>query len=363
MDRNYMRATGRVQITPNNIIFRRGHAYPMERKLHVGNCYAKLFQMYCMDPSNYKEPSPSSVANLANVGYKFAKKVMDEIQSTGSIVDPDTIKAHNYLNRKSFNKLKVEHQMFILSLHAVLPNRPNESYVDELYADYKVIVCSSTITNFFRSKMFKYKGTFGVPNNVPLDKFKQENILKFYQFQEVIQRINNKCVLNFLDEKHIINSDCIPKKVRRNPVFGYMPAIMVSGDFREAFNIFACITANPNKQNPIAYNIQKDNGSAVSFVAFIKQMIYSGWLGHNEVLVMDNAAIHSGGEAEIVKGLLWETMVNGAPLRILVVYLPTRSPELNPIELIFHILSRRVCSYHYCNNTKKGMEQIEDKWL
>ena len=323
MDRNYRRSTGRVEITKNNIILRRGHTYSLERKVYVGNCYAKLFQLYCKDSNIYKEPTPTSVAKAANVGYKFAKKVMDEIQATGSVIDPDILKAVCYLHRTPYSKLQKEHQMFILSLHATLPNRPNESYVDELYLEYNLVVCRSTITNFFRSDSFKYKGTFGVPNNVPLDKFKQENILKFYKFQEIMQRIDNKIVLNWLDEKHIINSDCIPKKVRRNPVFGYMPAIMVSGDFREAFNIFACITANPNKKTPIAYNIQKDNGSAISFVSFIKQMIYSGWLQHNEVLIMDNAAIHSGGEAEIVIGLLWDTIVNGSPLRILVVYLPT----------------------------------------
>ena len=35
------------------------------------------------------------------------------------------------------------------------------------------------------------------------------------------------------------------------------PAIYVSGDFRERFNIFACISANPNKSTPIAYHIEK----------------------------------------------------------------------------------------------------------
>ena len=83
-------------------------------------------------------------------------------------------------------------------------------------------------------------------------------------------------------------------------------------------------------------------------------MIKTGWLGHNEVLIMDNAAIHTGKEADIIEGLLWDTKVNGVPLNILVVYLPTRSPELNPIELIFHILSRRVCSYKYTQQHKKN---------
>ena len=63
-----------------------------------------------------------------------------------------------------------------------------------------------------------------------------------------MQGIKNKYLINWLDEKHIVNSDCVPKKVRRNPIYGYMPAILVSGDFRETYNIFACITENPNKK-------------------------------------------------------------------------------------------------------------------
>jgi hypothetical protein len=56
---------------------------------------------------------------------------------------------------------------------------------------------------------------------------------------------------------------------------------------------------------------------------------------HDKILVMDNAAIHTGAEAEIVEDLLWYMVVDGRPLNVLVVYLPARAPELNPIELIF----------------------------
>jgi hypothetical protein len=38
--------------------------------------------------------------------------------------------------------------------------------------------------------------------------------------------------------------------------------------------------------------------------------------------------------AAIVKDLLWDIVVDGEPLHALVVYLPTRAPKLNPIELL-----------------------------
>jgi hypothetical protein len=60
---------------------------------------------------------------------------------------------------------------------------------------------------------------------------------------------------------------------------------------------------------------------------------------------MDNAAIHSQGNATVIEDMLWETIVDGCPLHILVIALPTRSPELNPIKLVFHILAFWIHSF------------------
>ena len=76
-------------------------------------------------------------------------------------------------------------------------------------------------------------------------------------------------------------------------------------------------------------------------------MINNKSIKHNEVLILDNARIHNGGEAKTIEDLLWNAEIDGIPLQVLVVYLPTRSPELNPIELLFNILSRRIKSYWY----------------
>ena len=48
------------------------------------------------------------------------------------------------------------------------------------------------------------------------------------------------------------------------------------------------------------------------------------WFEHNDVVIMDNAAIHSGAEAKIVTDILWShIMPDGELLRVLVVPLPT----------------------------------------
>lgn len=47
---------------------------------------------------------------------------------------------------------------------------------------------------------------------------------------------------------------------------------------------------------------------------------------------MDNASIHTCGKASILKDLLYQDH------SISVLFLPTRSPELNPIDQMWHLL-------------------------
>jgi hypothetical protein len=55
-----------------------------------------------------------------------------------------------------------------------------------------------------------------------------------------------------------------------------------------------------------------------------------------------------------IRAFFWETIFEGRPLHILVIYLPTRSPELNPIELVFHIFAQRVISYRLRHDSPGG---------
>jgi hypothetical protein len=100
----------------------------------------------------------------------------------------------------------------------------------------------------------------------------------------------------------------------------------VSGDSREAHNFFAIISTNPNKPYPVDYMIGKENGNAAFLITFIKYLIATSFFVLRKILVMDNAAIHTGADkAAIVEDLLWDFINNGEPLHVLVVYLPARA--------------------------------------
>jgi hypothetical protein len=145
---------------------------------------------------------------------------------------------------------------------------------------------------------------------------------------------------------HIYNKDVYATKVRPDPFDGKLPCIHISSSFQEAYNAMAIISPNPDKPQPIDYPIAEENGTSEAFMGFMTYLIAKRLLQHDEFVVMDNAVIHSQGNATVIEDMLWETIVlDGHPLHILVISLPTRSPELNQIELVFHILAFRVCSF------------------
>jgi hypothetical protein len=83
--------------------------------------------------------------------------------------------------------------------------------------------------------------------HIPLDKFKRRNIVRFLEYNQKIELLCDHTMWNFLDEKHIVSHDALPKKGRADPLTGYIDYIPVTGDFREGYNIFAVVSANPDK--------------------------------------------------------------------------------------------------------------------
>jgi hypothetical protein len=142
----------------------------------------------------------------------------------------------------------------------------------------------------------------------------------------------------------------MPKKQRRCPITGRTEFISVSVDFQQIYDMIACISGNPLKQSHAVFTIGEDIGTLASFMSFCLLMVESGWLVHDEILVTDNAAVYTGHEARDLEQWFWELIVEERPLHVLVIYLPTKSPELNPIELVFHIFSHRIRSYQIRRN-------------
>ena len=82
------------------------------------------------------------------------------------------------------------------------------------------------------------------------------------------------------------------------------------------------------------------------FADFVYQMVIEGVVKARDVIVMDNASILCYREAAVLEEILW------VDSQILIVFMPARSPELNPIELMWHILVQRFLGYITSQNKK-----------
>jgi transposase len=342
--------------------YQKGRVFTMPKRLEIGYTYLQL----CKDVFPQR-PTHQDLATQARISKSYARKLIIELENTGSLSDPEATNSEKRRDKENEFYLDPSEELFLLALRSEKPGRPNHEYCTELAKYYGTSISTSFISDWFSTR-FDYKGSFRKPNLVPLDKFRQENVIRYVEYKLKCALITDKSRFCFIDEKHLVNKDSVPKKLRACPVSGRMDFISVSGDFRKTYNLIACISSNPNKLTHCVYTMGEQNGTAAAFVNFCQMMIQTRWLVHDEVLVMDNAGIHTGRESEDLVDFFWETIVDGRPLHVLVIYLPTRSPELNPIELIFHIFSRRVRSYRMHHNAgpvdqaiiRYGSQVLED---
>ena len=64
------------------------------------------------------------------------------------------------------------------------------------------------------------------------------------------------------------------------------------------------------------------------------------------MLVLDNAPWHRSDECSYLEELLWTVPgLDGEPMNILIVFLPSYAPELNPIEQTWHIMLKKHRQY------------------
>jgi transposase len=328
-----------MNVNQNGGYYAAGVPYDMSKKMEVLQAYLDLMRE--LDPAGANTPKIHAevVAATAKVSIGYADKVIREYLVSGAIADPRLGKQDLADKRRQFTKIGPEESNVLLALRAEDDQQWLIHYQQKLYAATGVLVGTSTIDVFFKTR-FKYKGCLRKAPLVPLDKWKPANIAAFHRFLGTLAKLPNHFKYHFIDEKHIVNKDCYNDRVRADPETGRVRCIVVSGNFREAFNLIGVIRCSGDEP-AMHYSLGQENRTSASFTAYVEHLVAINWFQRGDVLIMDNAAIHTGGEATIVADFLWNSS------EVVVVPLPTRAPELNPIELIFHILARRLRSYRY----------------
>ena len=97
-------------------------------------------------------------------------------------------------------------------------------------------------------------------------------------------------------------------------------------------------SSSDDSSSRISYQIGKYQGTSSAVNYFLTELVCTGFLRPDHILICDNATIHLTEENHNLSEILWEEY------KILVLNLPPYSPELNLIELVFQLLGH--CLIH-----------------
>jgi len=305
-------------------------AYDITKKLEVVDKYQELFQARGgIEPPTYRE-----VAAEVRVSHTYVRKVMEELRSETGILDPRCKKPQRLKGpgSRSLDSYDVATLIVLLRQN---PSRTLDSYRRELFNATGTITSTSTLCRFWQSG-FDTPASLRKPNMIPIDKFKPNNISRAIDYIQLVLSLDPRR-LKFADEKSLKGAEIFNRKVRKDPLTGVVKPILTDPDFRNTYTIIGFCGVDPSTV-PFFFNINQFTNDSEAFAIAVEEAIKAGFLKAGDILVMDNAAIHVGGENDVLEDFLWDYF------GIHVLMLPTRSPELNPIELLWHILVQRLKS-------------------
>jgi transposase len=278
------------------------------------------------------------LAKAGRCGKNFAHKLIKELQQTQTINNPRDKKQRR--DRGIGSKcLSSEDEEYLLKLRTKFPGRTLREYRRRLFRQTGHDVSINLICQWFL-KNHPYRAAMRKTNPVPIAKFTARNQAKFDEYVSTVGGID-PMKLKFADEKSLKGIELFGLKNRADPYTGIVPGKHVPPDYRVKYSIIG-LCGIDETMPPLVYTISQQNTTGAIFMDFIEEAVGKGHLKTNDVLVLDNAAWHCRGEASDLEEFLWDCPDSeGNPMHILVVFLPAYAPELNPIELCWHMFVRK----------------------
>jgi transposase len=263
------------------------------------------------------------------------KKLENEMHNHGRVLHPKEKKQKRKIGPGA-NSLDTFDSFVLLVLYLIEDTRTLPSYAENLFLLTGAQVSESTISRFF-NHAFPIKGGLRKPNLVPYDKFRPENLLRARDYVRIISKVDPHR-LKFGDEKHLKGAEIYCRRTRRNVLTGEVPPCYTAPDFRNTYTILG-LCGIDRSTLPLFYQIHDGTNDAESFSRAIEAAVAAGFLKGGDVLVLDNASIHGKGDNTYLEDWLWKSF------GIFVVFLPTRTPEWNPTELVWRMLVQRLKYY------------------
>lgn len=287
---------GIVKCNQNGGFYIHGKKLGVKSDIEAATTYLKIMQ-------DKKKCSVLDLAKAINRSPKYSWKIIKQLKENNGVLNCQLEENQNEGRKKpkrrttygskTFDEIDIE---VLLHLRRQQPNRPKSSHV-------------------------------------PIDKFKIDNILRAYEYKACIQGKDPRRI-KFGDEKHLKGTEIFNRKNRRDPETGMVENITVSSDFRNTYTIIGFCGIDGKR--PFFFDLHKGTNTASTFRAAVDRALRTQFLQPGDILVLDNASIHLYKECKNLDDYLYEYY------GILLLFLPARSPELNPIELLWHVLVQRL---------------------
>ena len=337
-----------VQININGGFFTPGRPLTIEKKLAIAESYERHRQMALSESdSPPRRPNLSAIAREQLVSEGVVRKIEQELFVFGRVKTPK--KKGTRAKGPGSLSLSEHDKRVLIRLLEKDCFQSLQSYRRKLYKRTGTDVSESTISWFFL-KGFPIKANLCKPDMIPKDKFKPENVDRYFEFCQWIRRIPVKR-LKFGDEKLLKGAEVFNRKGRKHPVTGKKPEREVDPDFRNTYSITR--TCGIDREcPPLCVTIHNETNDADSFFDHVSEAIHQGALRRGDVYILDNATIHLHGENDNLEEWLWEN--HG----IAVLTLPTRAPELNPIELVWRSLVMKLRSPKRMGRASDGQHRV-----
>jgi len=136
-----------------------------------------------------------------------------------------------------------------------------------------------------------FKGGLCIVNQMPINKYKPENILRLLEFMDKMLRIN-PYHLKFCDKKHLKWAKLFNRKGRSDLLAGKVKPLLVDSDWRNTYTIIGFYGITPDTK-AFLYVLHDGMNNAAVFSETVSRMVATGFLWQGDVLVLDNAAIHT----------------------------------------------------------------------
>ena len=308
------------EISSNGRLYLNGSWYSLDLKLEVAITYQQRAIHALLG-----RPNLSEIARHHRVDFGFVKKIEEELWLYNRVLSPEEIRANADRPVGPGSIALCQYDFFIIMrLYWKDPSRGVKSYRDHLHLFTGKRVSEDTIRRVFEDG-FLYKGTRIKPNLIPLDKFKPANVVSAYNFLTTVFTLTPEKII-FVDEKSFKAQEVVSKYVRRDPTTGIVPSMLVDSDFRNTVAALGFLSINRRKYHPLWYRIHTGSNNMEEFRDACLAAFEDGFFEEYDVVVADGASIHND-----VEDMFWQVG------KVLFIFLPTRTPEWNPIELIWQL--------------------------